>query len=114
MGTIDAAAGNLRKVMRGKVSRPSDAGYAARRIWNGAVTHRPALVAHCETDDDVRAGELSRMAARHALPGGYPNVLGPGAHDQIPFARGSNIGRLRDVKGRLDFDNIFSGIPLAI
>ncbi|MEA2733104.1 MAG: hypothetical protein QOF70_7579 [Acetobacteraceae bacterium] len=29
MGTIDAAAGNLRKVMRGKVSLPSDAGYAS-------------------------------------------------------------------------------------
>lgn len=60
------------------------------------------------------AGELSRMAARHASPGGYPNVLGPEAYDQIPFAHGSNIGRLRDVKGRFDADNIFSGIPLAI
>jgi len=51
--------------------------------------------------------------ARYALPGGYANLLGPDAHDQIGPAYGPNTARLREVKRRFDPDNVFSSaIPL--
>jgi hypothetical protein len=60
------------------------------------------------------AAELSRVVGVNALPGGYPNLLSPTARDQIQYAHGDNIGRLRDVKGSYDPANVFSAIPLAI
>ncbi len=51
---------------------------------------------------------------RSALPGGYPNLLGPDEHDRIAVAYGSNLIRLRDVKRRFDPDFVFtSAIPLS-
>jgi FAD/FMN-containing dehydrogenase len=38
----------------------------ARRIWNGAVENRPALIVRCGTTSDVQAAILA--ARRHALP----------------------------------------------
>jgi FAD/FMN-containing dehydrogenase len=62
-----AAARDLRAAMRGEVVSPWDAGYVqARRIWNGAIKHAPALFARCETADDVRAAV--RAAREHDLP----------------------------------------------
>jgi hypothetical protein len=40
----------------GELLRPSDAGYEpARRVLNGAIDRRPALVARCARVDDVIA-----------------------------------------------------------
>jgi FAD/FMN-containing dehydrogenase len=62
-----AAARDLHRVMRGGVMLPTDADYLqVRRIWNGAVKHRPALIAQCETVDDVCAAV--RAARTHSLP----------------------------------------------
>jgi FAD/FMN-containing dehydrogenase len=47
----------------------------ARRIWNGAVDHRPALIVRCETPAEVQASILA--ARRHELP---VSVRG-GGHD---------------------------------
>jgi FAD/FMN-containing dehydrogenase len=59
------------------------------------------------------ARTLSRVLAPAALPGGYPNLLGPGDRDQIAFAYGSNATRLRNVKRRFDPHGVFtSAIPL--
>jgi FAD/FMN-containing dehydrogenase len=54
----------------------------------------------------------SALLAPHALPGGYPNLLGPDDHDQIAHAYGPNTARLLAVKGRLDPDGVFAAIPL--
>jgi FAD/FMN-containing dehydrogenase len=62
-----AAARELRTAMRGRVVMPGDDAYeSARQIWNGAVDHRPALLAICETQEDVRAAV--RVAQAHQLP----------------------------------------------
>jgi FAD/FMN-containing dehydrogenase len=56
---------------------------------------------------------LSTALAPHALPGGYAGLLAPYAHDQIAQAYGPNAARLREVKRRVDPDNVFSSaIPL--
>nr|BFF21650.1 hypothetical protein GCM10025730_51710 [Promicromonospora thailandica] len=57
-------------------------------------------------DDVVRALEPA------ALPGGYPNLLGPDATDQIAHAYGPNAARLLAVKEQLDPDGVFRAIPL--
>ncbi|MBT0770665.1 FAD-binding oxidoreductase [Kineosporia sp. J2-2] len=58
------------------------------------------------------ARRIWRDAAAHALPGGYPNVLGPDDHDQIARAWGTNAERLTRVKQKYDPDGVFTGIPL--
>lgn len=44
----------------------------------------------------------------HALPGGYPNLLGPDAGDQVRYAYGPNAGRLAEVKKHYDPGNVFA------
>jgi FAD/FMN-containing dehydrogenase len=62
-----AAARDLRSMMQGRVVALGDDGYAeTRQIWNGAVDHRPALFALCETPVDVQAA--MRVARTHSLP----------------------------------------------
>jgi FAD/FMN-containing dehydrogenase len=51
-----AATEDLRAVLRGKVVSVGDEDYPrALHVWNGAVNHRPAVVAICETVGDVQA-----------------------------------------------------------
>ena len=54
------------------------------------------------------ARNLSDNLAPHALPGGYPNMLGPAEHEQTAQAYGSNSGRLQRVKQLLDPDGVFT------
>lgn len=62
--------------MHRKVLLPSDDAYASsRRIWNGAVDHRPALFALCDTAEDVQA------AVRAARSHGLPLSVRDGGHD---------------------------------
>jgi FAD/FMN-containing dehydrogenase len=75
------------------------------------------IVAAWEPDDDPAAhlgwaDRLDAGLAPHALPGGYPNMLGPGQRDQIAHAYGSNAARLLAAKGRFDPDGVFSAIGL--
>jgi FAD/FMN-containing dehydrogenase len=54
------------------------------------------------------ARTLSQNLAAHALPGGYPNMLGPEEHEQTVQAFGSNLGRLQRVKRLFDPEEVFS------
>jgi hypothetical protein len=46
----------MRRVIRGNVVLPTDANYLhARRVWNGAVGHYPALFVQCMTGDSTGA-----------------------------------------------------------
>ena len=70
---------SLRASFRGALLRPGEEGYEeARRVWNGAVDRRPALIARCAGADDVQ--EALRFAREHDLPvavrGGGHSVLG--------------------------------------
>jgi FAD/FMN-containing dehydrogenase len=57
----------LRKHLSGPVWQLDDDGYTeARTVWNGAVEHRPAVIARCLSRDDVRTALL--VAAEHDVP----------------------------------------------
>jgi FAD/FMN-containing dehydrogenase len=78
------AARPLEGAMRGAVIFPGDADYdAARRVWNGMIDRRPALVARCTGVQDVVAAV--RHARENALPitvrGGGHNVAGSAVCD---------------------------------
>jgi hypothetical protein len=56
----------LRARFRGALLRPGEEGYEeGRRIWNGAINRRPALIARCAGADDVV--EAVRFAREHDL-----------------------------------------------
>jgi FAD/FMN-containing dehydrogenase len=54
------------------------------------------------------ARTLSENLAPPALPGGYPNMLGPDDHEQTAHAYGANTSRLQQLKRRFDPDGVFS------
>ena len=52
----EAAVEQLRKDFAGRLHSPADDCYEeARSIWNGAIRHRPALIARCTGTADVLA-----------------------------------------------------------
>ena len=56
----------LRGRFRGALLRPGEEGYdEARRVWNGAIDRRPALIARCAGADDVAVAV--RFAREHDL-----------------------------------------------
>jgi FAD/FMN-containing dehydrogenase len=69
---IDAFAVQIRG---GILSAADDAYDEARRVWNGTVDRRPALIARCLTDSDVQAAV--RFAAAHRM---LVSVRGGGHH----------------------------------
>jgi FAD/FMN-containing dehydrogenase len=57
----------LRSRFRGTLVRPGEEGYPeARRVWNGAIDRRPALIARCAGADDVHT--VLRHARDRDLP----------------------------------------------
>lgn len=48
----------------------------------------------------------------HALPGGYPNLIGPGQQSQADMAYGPNVERLLTIKDRWDSTNTFAATML--
>ncbi|MEU6089040.1 FAD-binding oxidoreductase [Streptomyces sp. NPDC047085] len=76
------------------------------------------IVAAWQPGDGQAAGHrawadaTSSALAPHALPGGYPNLLGPAAHDQIAHAYGPHTGRLTEIKERYDPEHVFAATPL--
>jgi FAD/FMN-containing dehydrogenase len=56
----------LRAGFQGELLSPDDGGYEeARRIWNGSINRRPALIARCTGTADVM--EVVRFARQHEL-----------------------------------------------
>ncbi|MFF9329367.1 FAD-binding oxidoreductase [Streptomyces sp. NPDC014776] len=56
------------------------------------------------------ARELSEALAGQALPGGYPNLLGPDEYQRTAAAFGPHTGRLAEVKDRYDPDHLFRAV----
>jgi FAD/FMN-containing dehydrogenase len=98
----------LRSSTRGAVVSQDQAGYdEARRLWNGAVDARPAVIARCEGQDDVAAA--LRVAREHGLA---LSVLG-GGHDWAGRALndGGLVIDLRAMRAvRIDAD---AGVAVA-
>jgi FAD/FMN-containing dehydrogenase len=63
-------------------------------------------------DDHEWVALADRELRAHAISGGYPNLLGPDAQEQIRHAYGPNASRLMEVKQQYDPDNVFSATPL--
>jgi FAD/FMN-containing dehydrogenase len=63
----NAVTRELRKAITGTVLTAADPAYEdARRVWNGAVDRRPAVIVRCARSADVAASV--RVAREHALP----------------------------------------------
>src|SRR5204863_8275264 len=82
---IDAAhLENLRQVFRGELIPVGHAGYeVARRVWNGNIDRRPALIARCTGVADVqRAVEFARLhGLLVSVRGGGHSAPGYGTND---------------------------------
>ena len=69
----------LRQSMRGAVIPPADPEYeGARRVWNGTIDKRPAVVATCHgVSDVIEAVNFARThGLRASVRGGGHNVAG--------------------------------------
>jgi FAD/FMN-containing dehydrogenase len=83
--TVDAEAmEGFAAGVRGPVLRPDDAGYEeARRIWNGLIDRRPALIVQCTGAADVV--DAVNFAREHdlvlSIKGGGHNVAGNAVND---------------------------------
>ena len=75
---------NLRQAFRGELIESGHPGYeSARRVWNGNVDRRPALIARCTGVADVqRAVEFAqRHGVRVSVRGGGHSAPGYGTND---------------------------------
>jgi hypothetical protein len=75
---------NLQQSFRGELIRSGHAGYeSARRVWNGNIDRRPALIARCTGVADVqRAVEFAqRHGLRVSVRGGGHSAPGYGTND---------------------------------
>jgi FAD/FMN-containing dehydrogenase len=80
-----APASLLAEHVRGDVIAPGHPDYnEARRVWNGMIDRRPALIVRCADADDVTTA--IRFASEHDLPlavrGGGHNVAGTAVVDE--------------------------------
>ncbi|WP_256105986.1 FAD-binding oxidoreductase [Streptomyces sp. ODS05-4] len=71
--------------------RPGDPGADRHRAW---------------------AASVDQALAPYALPGGYANLLTPGAGEQVAHAYGPNAARLLAAKRCYDPDGVFCSLPL--
>lgn len=79
IASVANAAAGLAATFSGQLLKPSDAGYeSARKVHNGLVDKRPALIARCsDVADVVQAVDLTRrLGLEVAVRGGGHNVAG--------------------------------------
>ena len=79
MTVVDERVGALATELTGTLLRPGDAGYdEARRIHNGLIDKRPALIARCRSAADIaRAISFAReVGLEISIRGGGHNVAG--------------------------------------
>jgi FAD/FMN-containing dehydrogenase len=79
IASVDRAAAELAATFGGQLQKPADAGYEeARKVHNGLVDKRPALIARCRgVADVVDAVNLTRrLGLEVAVRGGGHNVAG--------------------------------------
>jgi FAD/FMN-containing dehydrogenase len=103
--TEQAGTPRLQEVLGERLLGPASAGYEeARKVWNGMIDRRPALIAKCASTNDVV--EVMRFAAEARLPlavrGGGHNVAGLASVDNGVVADLSLMSAVRvDARRRL-------------
>jgi FAD/FMN-containing dehydrogenase len=98
------AIASLAQRLAGNVITPDDAAYeTARRVWNGMIDKRPAVIARCADAGDVSVA--LRFAAEHELPlavrGGGHNVAGTAVVDDGLVVDLSAVRSIRVDESRL-------------
>ncbi|MER5180279.1 FAD-binding oxidoreductase [Streptomyces sp. NPDC002896] len=84
--------------LRGQLVRPGDPDYeAARKVWNGLIDKRPALVARCDGDEDVIA------AVNFARDNDLPLAVRGGGHGVAGLAL-CDGGLVIDLSGMTGVD----------
>jgi FAD/FMN-containing dehydrogenase len=95
--------------------RPGDTAFGMRQPHFTTLIYGAWEPAHEDGTDHGRwARDLSSKLSDYALPGGYANLLGDDALDQVGSAFGPNRQRLLDLKARFDPGHIFSATPLPV
>ncbi len=85
------------KSFRGDLIRPNSSDYdAARKVWNGMIDRRPALIARCKSVGDVQA------AVRFGRENNLPIAIRGGGHNAAGLAVCDggiviDLGAMRDV-----------------
>ena len=106
------AVARLRAAFGGEVIGPADGGYEEqRRVWNGSIDRRPAVIARCTSVDDVRTA--IRFGRDHQL-----SVAVRGGGHSFPGLSTCDDGLLidlRPMKGvRVDPDARLAGAQAGI
>jgi FAD/FMN-containing dehydrogenase len=104
----DSAVAGLRASLEGQVVVPADEGYEEhRRVWNGSIDRRPAVIARCADVDDVRT------ALRFGREQGLPIAVRSGGHS-FPGLSTCDDGLVLDVRRmngiRIDPDARTAGV----
>ena len=103
--SVAEAAAKLADGFKGQVLRPADIGYEeARKVHNGLVDKRPALIARCRGVSDVVAAlDLARkLGLEIAVRGGGHNVAGRASIDGgVMIDLSPMKGVIVDSKGRI-------------
>ncbi|WP_405164081.1 FAD-binding oxidoreductase [Nocardia sp. NBC_01499] len=122
----------VRRLVEAGASRTSPLSALAIHHFHGAATRVPGTEAAFGERRPHRLVEISGMweaggpsdaawadrvhaaLADDAMPGGYPNLLGPNDFDQVRDAYGAGAGRLLAIKARIDPDGVFTATPLPM
>lgn len=87
-----------------------------RAVWDTAFGRREdhLMIELIETGESVSDWTklATSMLTTHALPGGYPNLLGPDEVEQTAAAYGPNAPRLLDIKDQFDPHGAFRATAL--
>lgn len=87
-----------------------------RAVWDTAFGRREdhLMIELIETGESISDWTklATSMLTTHALPGGYPNLLGPDEVEQTAAAYGPNAPRLLDIKDQFDPHGAFRATAL--
>ncbi|MBB4908430.1 FAD-binding oxidoreductase [Actinophytocola algeriensis] len=92
---------------------PADTAFALRRdhlLVEICAAWEPATCDDGGAAHRHWARDLSADLAQHALPGGYPNLLGTDEQERVTVAFGPNAARLLAVADRYDPDGVFNAV----
>jgi FAD/FMN-containing dehydrogenase len=79
VSSVSAAVGELSATFAGRLLKPTDAAYDdARRVHNGLIDKRPALIAQCQGIADIvdAVGLARRLKLEVAVRGGGHSAAG--------------------------------------